>query len=188
MIGAMRERLLIQYTTPPVVFRVASLTRTSTTATATTTGQHGYASNDYVTLAGASPTGYNGKVKISVTSETAFTFAVSSGLSTPATGAITATYASDAQGGRRMDWTTLGTVFAEVIPIRASERLQLQAIQSDVAYRFRVRVRADFAPTQRIVWTPSWPRDAAQQTLDITGVLSEGNGRRFQYLDASVAS
>jgi head-tail adaptor len=181
-LGSLREVLLIQ-TPSPAVLAVATLTRVSTTATATTAAAHGYATGDYVTIAGASPAGYTGKVKITVTGTTTFTYTVSDALTTPATGTITVTYASDAQGGRRISWSTLDTVRGELIPIRATERLQAQAIGSQVETRFRVHARADVTPSMRVVWTPSWPSGSAAQTLEILGVQPEGDGRLFMLLD-----
>lgn len=181
--GAMRERLLIQ-TPAPASFSVSTLTRVGTTATVTTAEAHGFSTGDYVTIAGAVQS-YNGKVKITVTSTVAFTFTCTSGLTTPATGIITATYASDAQGGRVVTWRTLDTIPAELVPLRAGERLQLAAVQSDVQLRFRVRARTDLEPKQRAVWTPSWPPNATARTLEIAGVLPVEDGRTWAHLDCS---
>lgn len=68
---------------------VSSITRASSTATATTASAHGFNTGDYVTIAGASQTEYNGTYAISVTSSTAFTYTVSGTPATPATGTIT---------------------------------------------------------------------------------------------------
>lgn len=70
---------------------VASLTRSSDLATATVTGGHSFSTGDLVKLSGATPSGYNITVPVTVTSSTAFTFPVSGSLTTPATGTITAT-------------------------------------------------------------------------------------------------
>jgi len=75
------------------VFSVSSLTESSGTATATTSASHGLATGDWVTIAGAVETDYNGTVQITVTGGTTFTYAVSNSPSTPATGTITATQA-----------------------------------------------------------------------------------------------
>lgn len=90
---------LVQYLNLLYLFRgystattlaVTSIARAATTATLTTTGSHGLASNSWVTVAGASPDGYNGLVQITVTGATTFTYTVGGALSTPATGTITA--------------------------------------------------------------------------------------------------
>jgi head-tail adaptor len=186
-IGALTEQLIIQENAPDAL-SVTSLTRTSTTATATTAVSHGYATGDYIAIAGATPSGYNGKWKITVTSATAFTFAVAGTLATPATGTITATYVSDAQGGRKIGWATLATapdgLWAELVPQRAVERLQAQALQSQIDYRFRVRTRADVTAQMRALWRPSWLANAPQHTLEIRGVLPEDDGRTFMLLEA----
>lgn len=70
---------------------VSALSSSGTTATATVTSTTTLADGDYVLIAGASPSGYNGAVQIDVTAATTFTYTVAAGLSTPATGTITAT-------------------------------------------------------------------------------------------------
>lgn len=69
---------------------VASVTRNSTTATATTTDAHGLSTGNHVTIAGATPAGYNLTAAITVASTTTFTYTVNGSLTTPATGTITA--------------------------------------------------------------------------------------------------
>lgn len=90
---------------------------------------------------------------------------------------------TDALGGSAVAWTTVDTVPAEVVPLRAMERLQLDAIQAQVDYRFRVRVRADVVATWRALWTPSWPPGAPTHTLEIHGVLPENDGRQYALLE-----
>jgi len=65
---------------------VTSLTSASTTATCTTTAVHGLTTGNYVVVTGAIPEEYNKQTQVTVTSTTAFTYTVDSGLSTPATG------------------------------------------------------------------------------------------------------
>jgi SPP1 family predicted phage head-tail adaptor len=181
-IGAMRERLTVQDPTP-VAKSVSSLTSAGTTATATTAAAHGFVTGDWVTVAGATPAGYNGRVKITVTGATVFTYVVGAGLVTPATGTITATYVSDAQGGRAVTWTTLATVFGELVPLRGSERMQAQAIGSQLSLRFRIRSDARFRPTMRALWTPTWPPDSDEQTLEIGAVIPVDDGRTWMVLE-----
>ena len=69
---------------------LTSLTQASGVATATKAG-HGFSDGDVVTIAGATPSGYNGTYNVTVNSTSEFTFPVSDALSTPATGTITAT-------------------------------------------------------------------------------------------------
>jgi formylglycine-generating enzyme required for sulfatase activity len=76
------------------VYQIASLpvtiTRNSTIATATTTDAHGLSTGNHVTIAGATPAGYNLTAAITVASATTFTYTVNGSLTTPATGNITA--------------------------------------------------------------------------------------------------
>lgn len=67
---------------------VTSITRSSATATVTTGAAHGYATNDWVTISGATESDYNGKYKITVTGSTTFTYTVANSPTTPATGTI----------------------------------------------------------------------------------------------------
>lgn len=184
-IGAMEERIRIDKSDTAPTITVSSLTRSSTTATATTPVAHGYATKDYVTIAGAVETAYNGKVKITVTSTTQFTYTVSGSPSTPATGAVTAVYASDAQGGFRVTWREVDTVWAEHIPLRADEQLHAQSIGSQFDLRFRVYTRHDVTAKMRIVWTPRWPKGASARTLEINGILPYESGDTWMLLVCS---
>jgi hypothetical protein len=67
-----------------------TLTQSGGVATAACTA-HGYADGAAVTIAGATPSDYNGLKQIRVTSADAFIFSVASGAASPATGTITAT-------------------------------------------------------------------------------------------------
>lgn len=185
-LGLLRERLLVQRNDPPTL-SLSSLTRSGTTATGTTAVPHGYVATDYATIAGSTVAGWNAKWKIvSVPSSTTFTFTCGSTLTTPATGTMTVVYTSNAQGGKGAHfWRTLDAISAEMIPLGAMERLQIQAVQSSVSYRFRVRSRADLTPTMRLLWTPSWLPAAPRKTLAILGVLPCEDGRTYQYIEAS---
>lgn len=71
---------------------VTSITQTSGTATVTTDSAHGYSNHQFVTVAGADQSAYNGEQRItSVPTTTTFTFAVDSSTTSPATGTITVT-------------------------------------------------------------------------------------------------
>lgn len=69
---------------------VTSITRSTTTATVTTSDDHGYATGNQVNIRGADQDEYNGDQLITVTSATEFTFTVSGSPTTPATGTIVA--------------------------------------------------------------------------------------------------
>jgi uncharacterized phage protein gp47/JayE len=87
----------LEYTTDGVstiatnVVSVSTLTRSGTTATATTASNHNLASGMSVVMAGANETEYNGTVTITVTGLTTFTYEVTGSPATPATGTITVT-------------------------------------------------------------------------------------------------
>lgn len=75
---------------PLTTISVTGITRSGTTATATTATPHDYSTGDIVTIAGASPAGYNGTFVVTVfTNPNEFTYTVASTLTTPATGTIT---------------------------------------------------------------------------------------------------
>jgi head-tail adaptor len=185
MINGLREVITIQRNDPPTL-TLTGVSRSSTTATATTTTAHGYSATDYVTIAGTSVAGYNGKVKIvAVPLPTTFTFTCNGSLATPATGG-TVVYTSNAQGGQGQNfWRDVDSMAAELIPLGAMERLQMQAIQSDVNYRFRVRARADLDPTMRLLWTPHWPLGATQKTLVISGIIAADSRNVALFIEAS---
>lgn len=84
---------------------VSSITRSGTVATVTTTSPHPLETGDDVLIEGASPSSYNGEKTITVTGPSTFTYAVSSGLATPATGTITVT-ALDNSGQPRLTAAT----------------------------------------------------------------------------------
>lgn len=69
---------------------VSSLTQASGVATATITA-HGFSDADEVTFAGATPSGYNVTTNVSYIDANTVSFECDRGLSTPATGTITAT-------------------------------------------------------------------------------------------------
>jgi head-tail adaptor len=180
--GPFRERLQVQENIPDPI-AIASLTRSGTVATATTATPHNYASNDYATVAGASPAGYNGKVKITVTGASSFTYPVANTLATPATGTITVVYVSDAQGGRKIGWQDFATIWGEQLAVRAFEKLQVQALQGQLDYRFRVHARGDLTNDMRAIWTPAWPPGSPTHTLEIHGIAPDGDGRQYMFLE-----
>lgn len=168
--GLLQERLTIQTEAPRTIL-VSALTWALGLASVVTLTAHGYVTGDFVTIAGAVPSGYAGKVPIVVTGALAFTYPLTGPLTTPATGTITATYAQDTHGGRAgLAWRTLATIWAELLPMSTFERLQRQAIEDGLTCRFRVRSRGDLVAGLRAVWTPRWPAGSAPRTFVITGV------------------
>jgi uncharacterized phage protein gp47/JayE len=71
---------------------IASLTRSGSTATATTSSNHNLATGVSITVSGASQTEYNITAIITVISNTQFTYTVSGTPATPATGTIQANF------------------------------------------------------------------------------------------------
>lgn len=188
-IGELTEKLLIQENAPdPIV--VTSLTRSGSVATAVTAADHGFTTGDFVTIAGATPAGYNGAWKVTVTNATTFTYSgtVIGALATPATGTITVTYKSDAQGGQKLGWNTLASapqgIWAGLVTLSGLERLQAQSLSARVDYRFRTRLRLDITARMRAIWTPSWPPNAPAHTLELHSVVPEGDGKTWMLLDA----
>jgi head-tail adaptor len=175
-VGTMSEQLRMQQNVPPVAAVV--VTRIGTVATGTTTVPHQLLSTDNVTLA-VDVAGYNGRRKVTVLSPTVFTFPISGDPATPARGTVT--YLSDAQGGRRSFWADLVAIWAELIPLSASERLEREAIKSTVRYRFRVFERPDIRAAMRAKWTPSWGGE--ERALEVIGPPLPANNVRFMYLD-----
>ena len=70
---------------------VSTLTQTTGTATCTTGAVHGHTTGDWVYISGANEAGYNGKVQVTVTNTTVFTYTVDAATATPATGTILST-------------------------------------------------------------------------------------------------
>lgn len=73
----------------PTGIAITSITSSSTTATVTTTANHGLSDGQYVTISGATQTEYNGSYQITVTAATTFTYTFAGSATTPATGTIT---------------------------------------------------------------------------------------------------
>ena len=73
------------------LINIDDLSSVGVTATANTTGAHGFASGQTVTIAGATQAGYNGAFLITRIDDTTFQYDVPLGLPSPATGIITST-------------------------------------------------------------------------------------------------
>ncbi len=71
----------------------SGLTSTGTTATFVCSAAHGLVTGDYAVVRGAQPDDYNKQTQITVTNTTTFTYPVTTGLTSPATGSPTVTYA-----------------------------------------------------------------------------------------------
>jgi len=117
---------------------VTSLTQSAGTATCTTTAVHGLVTNDKVVIRGAQPDGYNKVATVTVSSTTVFTYAVDSGLSSPATGTPVVSFVAihgltDASGNisASRTWTSAQALTGWARKINASSPFYKQA---DIAY------------------------------------------------------
>jgi hypothetical protein len=152
-------------------------------AVVVTSSIHAFVTGDYVTIAGASPDAYNGKVRVTVTGDTGFTYTAPGPLTTPATGSPTATYASDTHGGKeKLVWRTLFPIRAELLPERTFDHLDRRAIEDGMSCRFCVRARSELVAGQRVEWTPSWPPRTPARTFLIRGVELNVGDPRWSYL------
>ncbi len=78
--------------TAPSAQAISSVSRSGTLVTVTTSADHGLVVDDFVTIAGAVETDYNGAQRIySVPTSASFTYVTTATPTTPATGTITAT-------------------------------------------------------------------------------------------------
>lgn len=73
---------------------VSTLTRSGTTATVATSGNHGFTTGDSIAIANASPSGYNGTFTITRVDNTHFTYPITEYPPTTATGSYTASLPS----------------------------------------------------------------------------------------------
>lgn len=124
--------LPIPSSAPSALF-ISSITQTSGIATVTTSTAHGLAANNFVTIAGANQTGYNGAFRVlSAPTVTTFTISVASTTVTPATGTMTATerniiyrywsYATDLSADT--DTIIIPNLYADILPAFAYGRLK----------------------------------------------------------------
>jgi SPP1 family predicted phage head-tail adaptor len=77
------------------------------------------------------------------------------------------TNAADGQGGFTVTWSTLATIWAQVLAAGTRETMQQAAVGATQVYLVIVRYRADITPAMRISWTPF--RGSAK-TLQINGI------------------
>lgn len=84
--------LSVSQTGVAVLQAVSTVTRISTTATVTTTGDHSIGDGQFVTMQGADQAEYNGVFQVNVTGSDTFTYEVTGAPATPATGTIEALY------------------------------------------------------------------------------------------------
>lgn len=86
---------------------VSSLTSSGTTATVTTSSAHNFVAGDVIRVLGATPDDYNGTITIDTApTSTTFTYTVSSGLTTPATGTIVVRPTYESQDLYQLNYNT----------------------------------------------------------------------------------
>ncbi len=78
-------------------------------------------------------------------------------------------YTTTAQGSRVATYRTVLTAAAEPLPQAASERLQVDAMQSERRARFRLQAVFGLDANMRVLWTPSWPEGAARRVFEMAG-------------------
>lgn len=93
-----------------------TISQTAGTATVAHIG-HGMATNDKVVIADADQTEYNGVHQITVTGVDAYTYPVSSGTTSPATGTITSTYVALSDSTNASGVVTMSRVFSTDQPV-----------------------------------------------------------------------
>ena len=76
----------------------------------------------------------------------------------------------DPRWGGTPGWTDVATVWAEVTPRKATERMKDGGIQSDISHVIRMRYRPDLESKDRVTWRG--------QTLEVEGVIDVGGRRR----------
>lgn len=183
-VGAMCERIDVDEKGWAAL--VVTIAQIAGLATITALVAHEWQSGDYVTVAGATPSDYNGVKQVTVTGDMTATFTIGSGVSTPPTGTITATFLKDAQGSVRDSWVLVAEdLAAAVVPLSAQERLaQPPALMTTRFIRFQVHNRAGLVEQQRVRWTPTNPEGSSEQVLQITGVVQPpSEDRRFLMLE-----
>lgn len=118
---------------------VTSITRSSSTATVTTTDDHGLSSNQWVKIEGAAETEYNGIFQVTVTGLDTFTYTVSGSPATPATGTITFRQVKIPlrwDGDQTQDWVvnSYGTISLPNIYLPSSDFGLMQSDRAFIQY------------------------------------------------------
>jgi SPP1 family predicted phage head-tail adaptor len=98
---------------------------------------------------------------------------------------------ADGQGGRTTSWvdlvtestTALTRLFAHILPLDVSERIQAAAVGSHMAYTVTMNYRADITAKMRVQWTPY--KSTTAKTLEIHGVNAKDGGRTWLVLDCA---
>jgi len=149
----------------PSALTISSITRSGTTATITTSTDHGYSVNTYVTIAGADQTDYNGAFRVqSIPSSTSFTITVAGSPTTPATGTMTAT-----------ERNIVKRYWSKVVPLTSN----IQAIQIPDDYSDVIIAYAEMR-LQKIMGRRGSAGDATEEFNQLRrDLISEDNRRKM---------
>lgn len=132
--GDSELHILPRPSSAPSTFTLASLTRSGDTATGTTSTVHGLSVNNYVTIAGADQSDYNGAFRVtSVPSTTTFTFEVENEPTTPATGTITMQERNVVYRYWRQHTDFSATTDSTIIPDRYTDALVAYALSKKLS-------------------------------------------------------
>lgn len=77
----------------------------------------------------------------------------------------------DDGGGATVTWTTMGLVWAKVVPVTGREDVQSHKRRSVISHNVIVRWRPNLSPLHRLVWT--------DRVLEILSVYDPGGRRRW---------
>lgn len=167
-LGDLTERITFRSDEPQPV-AIVTLERVGARAVATTATAHRLEDGDYVRIGGATPVEYNAtQQQVSVTGPTTFEYPIDLTVPTPAGGSPSVVFQSDSQGGQRDQWWEVAAVWAAMIPLTASERLQAEMVGSIVRYRAVIHYRPGLTAKMRIGWRPY--REPAERVLEVHGV------------------
>lgn len=92
------------------------------------------------------------------------------------------TVTKQANGEETVSWTTLATVWAEVIHVSGREILARYGVDDEQAFRFRIRARDDLDATMRIVFQGRYfdikglPLKTREPDMTLTCVEGLSNG------------
>ena len=137
--GEKELRIVPPTSDTPVAKSVSSITRSGSLVTVTTSTDHGLTVDDFITIAGADQTDYNGVFRLySTPSETTFTFVITTTPVTPATGTITITENNGVYNFYKLPTKVTATTDTMLIP-----ELFMEAF---VAY---VKARIDLRDSER---------------------------------------
>ena len=137
---------------------IASITRSSTTATVTTAAAHGRVTNDSVLISGATQPEYNGSFSITVTGATTFTYTVSGTPATPATTTTTIQWNIGSVSSITRSSTTATVTTAAVHGRATNDKVVIvKADQSEYNGFFTITVTSPTTFTYTVSGTPVSP-------------------------------